>query len=223
MERIKTVQYQGKVGQIDCAVDWPEPDQEIIGWALILHPHPLHGGARNNKVVTTMSKAATQLGLVVVRPDFRGVGLSAGSFDEGRGETVDMFDLVQQFQQEFPRLAAGHFMLGGFSFGSSVAAQLYALLEQNGRRTPQALVLAGCAVERFRFIEAERLQVPSFTYLVHGETDEVVPLAESMAFAKKHNLAVSVIPEAGHFFHGKLILLRDLVATQWQLGLLRLQ
>lgn len=223
MKRIKTLQYEGKVGQIDCAVDWPEADQEVIGWALILHPHPLHGGARNNKVVTTMSKAATQLGLVAVRPNFRGVGQSAGSFDAGQGEALDMFELVQQFQQQFPQLAAGHFMLGGFSFGSSIAAQLYALLAQNEQRTPQALVLAGCAVERFRFLAAEQLQVPSFTYLVHGEDDDVVPVAESLDFAKAHDLAVSVIPDAGHFFHGKLILLRDLVSMQWQLGLLRLQ
>lgn len=221
MERIKTVQYQGQAGQIDCALDWPEAGQEVIGWALILHPHPLHGGARNNKVVTTMSKAAAAHGLVAVRPDFRGVGQSAGSFDNGHGETADMLELVQQFQQQFPNITAGHFMLGGFSFGSSVAAQLYALLEQDGQRTPQALVLAGCAVERFRFVD--ELAVPNYTYLVHGEVDEVVPLAESMSFAKAHDLAVCVVPEAGHFFHGKLILLRDLVAAQWQLGLGRLQ
>lgn len=219
MERIKTVQYQGKVGQIDCALDWPEADQEVIGWVLILHPHPLHGGARNNKVVTTISKAATQNGLVAVRPDFRGVGQSAGSFDEGNGETVDMLELIQQFEQQFTAIAAGHFMLAGFSFGSSVAAQVYALLDQNQQRTPQALVLAGCAVERFKFVD--NLQVPDFTYLVHGEADEVVPLEESMTFAKAHDLAVSVIPEAGHFFHGKLILLRDLVSDQWALGLRR--
>lgn len=219
MERIKTAQYQGEAGQIDCALDWPEADQAVIGWALILHPHPLHGGARNNKVVTTMSRAATQQGLVVVRPDFRGVGLSAGQFDESRGESLDMLALVQQFQQQFSAIAAGHFMLGGFSFGSAVAAQLYTLLHQNQQRTPQALVLAGCAVERFRSLAT--LEVPSFTYLVHGETDDVVPLAESMSFATTHDLAVTVIPNTGHFFHGKLILLRDLVQAQWQLGLLR--
>ena len=219
MKRIKTVQYDGKAGLIDCALDWPDEGVEIIGWALILHPHPLHGGARNNKVVTTMSKAATQQGLVALRPDFRGVGLSAGVFDDGRGETLDMLELVQQFSEQFTDIAAGHFMLGGFSFGSSVAAQLYVALEKNQQRTPQALILAGCAVERFRFMES--LVMPAFTYLVHGETDDVVPLAESMSFSKEQGLAVTVIPATGHFFHGQLLLLRDLVTAQWQLGLSR--
>lgn len=219
MERLKTVQFEGKAGVIDCALDWPEAGQPITGWALILHPHPLHGGARNNKVVTTMSRAATSQGLVAVRPDFRGVGLSAGEFDHGQGETWDMLELVQQFQNQFAEISSGHFMLGAFSFGTSVAAQLVSLLASSGQRTPQALVLAGCAVERFRFVED--LQVPEYTYLVHGQEDEVVPLSESIDFAIAHNLAVSVIPAAGHFFHGKLILLRDLVSAQWQLGMMR--
>lgn len=219
MEQIKTVQYNGKAGIIDCALDWPDADQTIIGWALILHPHPLHGGARNNKVVTTMSRAAVLQGLVVVRPNFRGVGQSEGQFDQGEGETLDMLELVEQFQQQFPEIAAGHFMLGGFSFGSAVAAQVYALLSSTQQRTPQALVLAGCAVERYRFVD--NLEVPNFTYLVHGETDDVVPLAESMTFAKTHGLAVHVIPDAGHFFHGQLVLLRHLMKDQWQLGLSR--
>lgn len=219
MERKQTIQFQGQLGVVDCAIDWPSDNQPLVGWTLILHPHPLHGGARNNKVVTTMSRAATQQGLVVLRPDFRGVGLSAGSFDQGKGETADMLAVVEQFETQFPELAQKHFLLGGFSFGSSVAAQLYSQLETTGKRTPQALVLAGCAVERFRFIE--HLQVPSWTYLLHGELDEVVPLSEAMDFAQAHQLAVSVIPQAGHFFHGKLIGLRDLVAQQWQLGMLR--
>lgn len=219
MEQIKTVQYQGKSGVIDCALDWPEPEQPVIGWVLILHPHPLHGGARNNKVVTTMSRAATEQGLVAVRPDFRGVGQSEGQFSQAEGETLDMIELIAQFQQQFPSIGVGHFMLGGFSFGSSVAAQVYSLLHSTGQRTPQALVLAGCAVERFRFVD--QLTVPNFAYLVHGERDDVVPLVESMDFAKSHDLAVSVIPGAGHFFHGQLILLRHLITAQWQLGLLR--
>lgn len=217
MERMQTIQFEGKAGRIDCAIDWPEDTQAIQGWVLILHPHTLHGGARNNKVVTTMSRAATSQGLVVVRPDFRGVGASEGSFDNGHGETLDMYELVQQFQAQFDQIAQGHFLLGGFSFGTSVAAQLYSLLAQAGLRTPQHLVLAGCAVERFRFVE--NLQVPSDTYLVHGAEDDVVPVAEGMDFAQTHDLAVTMIPQAGHFFHGKLIVLRELVAAQWQLGM----
>src|SRR5690554_2013427 len=218
MERMQTIQFQGQAGSIDCALDWPSSPTPS-GWALILHPHPLHGGARNNKVVTTMSRAATSQGLVVVRPDFRRVGASEGSFEHAQDEAWDMFELVQQFQTQFPEVAQGHFLLGGFSFGTSVAAQLYSVLAQAGLRTPQHLVLAGCAVERFRFVET--LQVPSDTYLVHGAEDDVVPVAEGMDFAQAHDLAVTVIPQAGHFFHGKLIVLRELVAAQWRLGTLK--
>ncbi len=214
---MQTIQFEGKAGRIDCALDWPDETQPVKGWVLLLHPHPLHGGARNNKVITTMSRAATQQGLMVVRPDFRGVGLSEGSFDNGHGETWDMFELVQQFQDQFADIAQGHFLLGGFSFGTSVAAQLYQLLTQSGLRTPQHLVLAGCAVERFRFVE--QLQVPAQTYLIHGADDDVVPVVEGMDFAQTHDLALTLIPQAGHFFHGKLIVLRELVAAQWQWGM----
>ncbi|NLJ62519.1 MAG: alpha/beta hydrolase, partial [Alcaligenaceae bacterium] len=103
MERMQTIQFQGQAGSIDCALDWPNTSTPS-GWALILHPHPLHGGARNNKVVTTMSRAATQLGLVAVRPDFRGVGKSDGQFDQGQGETWDMLAVVEQFQSQFESL-----------------------------------------------------------------------------------------------------------------------
>lgn len=219
MERMQTIQFEGKAGRIDCAMDWPETHQPIRGWVLLLHPHPLHGGARNNKVITTMSRAATAQGLVVVRPDFRGVSASEGTFDHGHGETLDMYELVVQFQAQFPDIARHPFLLGGFSFGTSVAAQLYTLLKQTGLATPLHLVLAGCAVKRFLFVDA--LEVPAHTYLVHGADDEVVPVDEAMEFAQTHDLAVTVIPAAGHFFHGKLILLRELVAAQWQLGLMR--
>ena len=218
MERIQTIQFTGQAGIIDCAMDWPDPQQPIQGWALLLHPHPLHEGTRNNKVITTLSRAATQQGLVAVRPDFRGVGKSAGQFDQAQGETLDMVELVTQFNQQFSELAQGHFVVGGFSFGTAVAAQLATLLAQSDLKAPQALVLAGCAVERFRF--TSELILPARTYLVHGADDDVVPLQESMDFAQQHDLAVSVIPQAGHFFHGKLILLRELVAQQWQLALL---
>lgn len=207
MTQSKNVIFQGEAGTIACAVDWPEVEPR--GWALVLHPHPLHGGTRTNKVVTTIARACTQHGLVAVRPDFRGVGGSAGSFDRGRGETADMGLLVQQFQEAYPALAAGKWAMAGFSFGTSVAAQLYSCLAEAQQRVPDALILAGSAVERFRFRD---LAIPPQTYLLHGELDEVVPLSEAMDFARTQNLALTVLPDASHFFHGKLVQLRDLVA-----------
>jgi alpha/beta superfamily hydrolase len=207
--RIENRTFQGQAGDIDCLIEWP--DAPARGWALVLHPHPLHGGARENKVVTTVARACLQQGLAAVRPNFRGVGKSAGEFDSGVGETADMRALVEQFSQAWPQEAAGPWVLAGFSFGTSVAAQLHSILAEQGGRTPDALMLLGSAVERFRFRE---VSVPDDTFLVHGELDEVVPLAEALDFARPRSLPVVVLPGASHFFHGKLVVLKQLLAQR---------
>ncbi|TCT07353.1 alpha/beta hydrolase [Paralcaligenes ureilyticus] len=202
----KNAVFQGLAGAIDCTIDWP--DGPLRGWALVLHPHPLHGGARDNKIVTTIARACVQQGLVAVRPNFRGVGASAGEFDRAVGETADMHELVAQFSAANPELADGKWVLAGFSFGTAVAAQLYAGLAQQRQKTPNALILAGTAVDRFKFRD---VVVPEDTLLIHGERDEVVPLSESMDFARAHGLPVVVVPDASHFFHGRLITLKLLL------------
>jgi len=209
MQNLKTIQFQGQAGVIDCALDWPHNTPR--GWALVLHPLPIEGGSRDNKVVTTISRACADLGLLAVRPNFRGVGQSGGQFDAAKGETDDMYTLVEQFRAQFPQLAQGPWALAGFSFGTAVAAQLYSLLAQTQQTTPDALLLAGAAVQRFRHLT---IQVPKHTYLVHGADDEVVPLSEAMQFGQEHELPVTVVPDCSHFFHGKLILLRQLISDQ---------
>lgn len=206
MVRTETVVFQGNAGTIDCALDFPDGDAQ--GWALVLHPHPLHGGARENKIVTTIARACQQHGLAVLRPNFRGVGLSEGSFDNAVGETADMRLLVQQFAQQYPNLAQGKWVLAGFSFGTSVAAQLHSVLHEEGLRLPDLQMLFGSAVNRFLFRD---LVVPPDTFLVHGEDDEVVPLEEAMQYARQWQLPMVVVPQASHFFHGKLVLLKQLL------------
>ena len=125
-----------------------------------------------------------------------------------------MYAVVTQFQQAYPELAAGTWVVAGFSFGTSVAAQLSSLLADQQERVPQALILTGPAVERFRFRE---LVLPEATFLLHGELDEVVPLSEAMDFARNQNLTLTVIPDSTHFFHGKLVQLRESVAQQLRL------
>jgi alpha/beta superfamily hydrolase len=144
------VTFEGLAGPIDGAIDIPG-DEPPRGWALVLHPHPLHGGARDNKIVTTIARACVQQGLVAVRPNFRGVGASGGEFDAAVGETSDMLALVPQFEAAYPEAAAGRWVLAGFSFGTSVAAQLYAARAEQHLKVPDALLLFGSAVERFRF------------------------------------------------------------------------
>jgi alpha/beta superfamily hydrolase len=204
--RTEIIAFQGPAGRIDCAVDWPA--QEPRGWALVLHPHPLHEGTRDNKVVTTISRACVQEGLVALRPDFRGVRASEGVFDKAAGETQDMLELVRQWHESHPELAGQPWMLAGFSFGTAVAAQLDSALAESDTPRPSALVLAGAAVWRFTFRD---VTLPDDTLVVHGEVDEVVPLAEVLDWTRERSVPVVVIPGASHFFHGKLLLLKQLV------------
>ncbi|MBV6272626.1 alpha/beta hydrolase [Alcaligenaceae bacterium CGII-47] len=206
--RTEKIIFQGGAGVVDCVVDHPEGAPR--GWALVLHPHPLYGGTRENKIVTTMARACVERGLVAVRPNFRGVGASAGEFDQALGETADMVELVGQFERAYPDAAAGAWVLAGFSFGTAVAAHLYTQRVEQRLRVPDRLILIGCAVQRFH---AREVSLPADTLMVHGESDEVVPLSEGLDFARVRDLPVTVVPDGSHFFHGKLLVLRQILQT----------
>jgi hypothetical protein len=207
----ETTTFDGLAGVIDCALDWPDAAPQ--GWALVLHPNPAQGGTRDNKVVTTIARACVQRGLLAIRPNFRGIGSSGGVFDHGKGELLDIAALVEQFRVRYPEIAALPWVLGGFSFGTSIAVQLYAKWDQAGKNLPSIVVLAGSAALRFRHSE---VKAPEDALVIHGEADEVVPLSEVMDWARPLGMPVVVIPEAGHFFHGKLLILRQLVQTRLQ-------
>jgi alpha/beta superfamily hydrolase len=207
----ETITFDGLAGVIDCALDWPEGAP--TGWALVLHPNPSQGGTRDNKVVTTIARACVQHGLLAIRPNFRGIGSSGGAFDHGKGELLDMAALVEQFRVRYPEIAAMPWVLGGFSFGTSIAVQLYAKWDRLQKNLPHIVVLTGSAALRFRHSD---VKAPEDALVIHGEVDEVVPLSEVMDWARPLGMPVVVIPEAGHFFHGKLLILRQLVQTRLQ-------
>ncbi|MCF8171525.1 MAG: alpha/beta hydrolase [Candidatus Methylopumilus sp.] len=207
----ETTTFDGLAGVIDCALDWPEGAP--TGWALVLHPNPAQGGTRDNKVVTTIARACVQRGLLAIRPNFRGIGSSGGAFDHGKGELLDMAALVEQFRVRYPEIAAMPWVLGGFSFGTSIAVQLYAKWDRLQKNLPNIVVLTGSAAMRFRHSD---VKAPEDALVIHGEVDEVVPLSEVMDWARPLGMPVVVIPEAGHFFHGKLLILRQLVQTRLQ-------
>ncbi|AEK64034.1 Alpha/beta hydrolase [Collimonas fungivorans Ter331] len=121
----------GAVGQLECALDLPDPATFAAprGLALVAHPHPLFGGTMDNKVVHTLARGFLALGYVTVRMNFRGVGKSEGTHDEGRGETDDMALLLAHMRRQYPDLPL---TLGGFSFGTFVQAQLQQRLEAAG-------------------------------------------------------------------------------------------
>jgi alpha/beta superfamily hydrolase len=186
-------QVAGPAGELECAID--APDGQARGLALVCHPHPLHGGTMDNKVVVTLARAHLQCGWRVARFNFRGIGASAGAWDEGRGEIDDALAVARALREGDEPLA-----LAGFSFGAYVASHAAAAL---GVRD---LVLVGPATQNFTVAA-----VPAGTLVVHGEADEVVPLAATLDWARPQSLPVVVVPGGGHFFHGRLALLKELV------------
>jgi alpha/beta superfamily hydrolase len=193
----RQVILQGPAGTLQCAVD--EPAGAPRGLALVCHPHPLHGGTQDNKVVQTLARALVQLGWRAVRFNFRGVGASQGAWDEGRGEVDDALAVLQGFREPGQPL-----VLAGFSFGAYVASQV--ALRLTGDAAPERIILVGPAVQNFAVAP-----VPQDSLVIHGEADEIVSLSSVLDWARPHTIAVTVVPGAGHFFHGQLPLLKSLV------------
>jgi len=191
-------EIDGPAGRLSVAVDTIEglPSR---GLAVVCHPHPLHGGTMDNKVVQTVARALAQRGWRTVRFDYRGVRESAGSYDEGRGETDDALAVIAAH-----RVLGEPLVLGGFSFGGFVAANAATKLPAGEQA--QRLVLVGPSTANFT-VPA----VPPETLVIHGEHDDVVPLAATLDWARPQALPVVVVPGAGHFFHGQLGLLKSLV------------
>lgn len=199
----------GTVGQLECALDLPDPEQFPAprGIGLVGHPHPLYGGTMDNKVAQTLARAFVALGYAAVRTNFRGVGSSEGEHDEGRGETDDMALLLAHMRSRYPELP---FALAGFSFGTFVQAQLQQRLIAQG--TPaERLVLVGAAAGKWAMPS-----VPANTILIHGELDETIPLKDVFDWARPQDLPVFVIPGADHFFHRKLQHIRNIVVDLWR-------
>ena len=186
----------GPAGKIECAVDLPASAPR--GVALVAHPHPLHGGTLDNKVVQTLARAFVELGYAVWRPNFRGVGASEGTHDEGRGEVDDLAAVIEY-------AGGGNPVLAGFSFGAAVQTRLAQ------RVKPARMVLVGLAVTHL-----DVPPVPADTILIHGEADTTVPLADVLDWARPQDLPVVVVPGADHFFHRRLQVLRAIVRNNWR-------
>lgn len=175
-------------GRLETVID--DPETERRGLLLVAHPHPLHGGSLDNKVVTTLAKAANEAGWISVRPNFRGVGMSDGAFDAGDGETDDLEAVMRFVETSYPGLP---WALAGFSFGAFVQHRLRQRVE--ARR----LILVAPAVTMYEFD-----RVPEDTVVIFGDADELIPPAAIRLWAQQQGIAARVVPEAGHFFHGKL-------------------
>jgi uncharacterized protein len=200
--RSQRIQLPGPMGAIEALRDTPAgvPSR---GVAVIAHPHPLFGGTMENKVVQTLARAFVACGWTAVRFNFRGVGASEGTYDEGRGEVQDMLDVVREVAPEGP------LALAGFSFGSYVASRVLDALWPV--REIDKVVLVGTAASRFD-VATLPAEAHERTLVIHGELDDTVPLADVMDWARPQSLPVTVVPGGEHFFHGQLPLLKNLVA-----------
>jgi len=204
----QSVQFQGPAGVLEGLQDEPVAGA-FKGIAVIAHPHPLFGGTMQNKVVQTLAKAFVQNGWRAIRFNFRGVGASAGVYDEGRGELDDMLSVIAQSQAQAPGSESMGLALAGFSFGAYVTSHAAAQLATTERL--EKLVLVGTAASRFQ-VAPVQAALHDKTLVVHGEVDDTVPLASVMDWARPQSLPVTVIPGVEHFFHGQLPLLRSLVS-----------
>lgn len=183
----------GPAGPLEARLECPETP--VRGAAVVCHPHPLHGGSMQNKVVHTLARTFNALGLAALRFNFRGVGASAGRYDQGRGEQADLQAVLRWVREQG---AGVPLCLAGFSFGAYVA------LAVAGSDPPDCLVLVAPPVNHFDF---SGLGGPAgFWVVVQGEADEIVPAAEVDAWSAQLRRPPQLIrmPDVGHFFHGRL-------------------
>jgi len=198
---LRRVDAFGAAGRIEVRVN--DPGAHRRGVALVAHPHPLHGGTNENKVVTTLARVFFEAGYAVARPAFRGTGESEGEHDHGDGETDDLQAVAATLESTF---GVAPSLLAGFSFGGFVASRL-AARARDDRRAYRLLVLVAPAVGRFAVGE-----VDASTVIIHGEDDDVVPLSAVLDWARPQALPIELVPGTGHFFHGRLPVLARLVA-----------
>lgn len=176
-------------GQLEAQLD--EPEDEPRAKALICHPHPQHGGSMHNKVVYHTAKCLVELGVVVLRFNFRGVGQSTGEFDDGVGEREDAQQAIDWLGSEHPDLPL---ILGGFSFGSMVALSL---IEEN--KDCSVAVGVGLPVSLYDFSYLNKVSVP--TLVVQGGRDEFGSPEELREVIQENGtqLTIEPIPDTDHF------------------------
>ena len=197
----------GPVGKIECALD--RTDSAPRGIALVAHPHPLFGGTMDNKVAQTLARTFVQLGYTTYRSNFRGVGATGGEHDNGIGEQDDLLALIDHMRAQ-PGQADVPIVLAGFSFGTFVLSHVAKRMLEAGKQI-ERMVFVGTAASRWQVAD-----VPENTLVIHGETDDTVPIGSVYDWARPQELPVVVIPGAEHFFHRKLHVLKRIIVDAWR-------
>jgi alpha/beta superfamily hydrolase len=207
LPRAEAVEIAGAAGALQAIVEDPAPDVAPRAFIVVCHPHPQHGGTMTNKVVTTLARSAQALGAPSIRFNFRGVGSSAGTFDEGRGETEDALAVVAYGRQRWPDAVL---WLAGFSFGGVVA--LRAATTRGVGRVEKMITIAPALGRNFGSVRD--VSVPSCPWLiVQGDADEVIDgdLVIDWATQLDPPPQLVVLLGVGHYFHGQLGAVQDAV------------
>jgi uncharacterized protein len=197
-ETAQKLLIDGPAGVLEVGISAALPNPRLL--AVICHPHSLHGGSMDNKVVTMLERTLRDAGVATLRFNFRGVGASGGQFDEGNGEGDDLAAVVALARQWLPHTPL---WLAGFSFGSYVSARMAEVLDA------QLLISVAPPVGRFAFRSMPR--PPCRWIVLQGETDEVVDPALVFEHFESMQPPVELLrfADTGHFFHGKLVQMRD--------------
>jgi uncharacterized protein len=199
---LQTTHLSGPAGTLEALIEVPPSVPRYF--AVVCHPHPLHGGTFQNKVVFMLARTLLQNGVATIRFNFRGVGESAGQFDAGQGEVADALAVIAYGRTRWPNAGL---VLAGFSFGGMVAAQATATAR------PQWLITVAPAVH----LLTRRLPQPSCPWLlIQGEADDVVDPHQVSAWAASFSPppTLKLLPGVGHFFHGRLQDLQRSVAAE---------
>ena len=198
----------GSAGRLEVILESPS-DASVTGAAVVLHPHPQHGGTMHNKVAHTLARAFVRMGFAVLRINFRGTEGSEGEFDEGIGELDDALVAVTWMREKYPDQP---FWLAGFSFGAAISVQAAIAIP------PAGLVTVAPATYRFPDGLEDQPRCPWL--IVQGDADELVDIDTTIEWVHKlePGPALLVMPGAEHFFHGRLIDLREAV-TEFVIGI----
>lgn len=174
---------------------------------IVCHPHPLYQGTMNNKVVYMLARAFSTLGLSTLRFNYRGVGASDGSYGEGEGETADLLAVIDWFQQQYPH---SPLWLAGFSFGCYVVANA------SQQRSVAQLLMVAPAVDHLPFNQFHHFPCPAC--IIQGDADEVVNYHSTEKWQQQLDQPPTwkMFAGAGHFFHGRLTELRQVVEQYYQ-------
>jgi alpha/beta superfamily hydrolase len=197
----------GPAGTLEISEETPAQWSESDPVAICCHPHPLHGGSMQNKVVHILAKTFLSLHAKVVRFNFRGVGQSTGEFADGIGEQQDLLAVINWIKQQWPQVPI---WLAGFSFGAFVSAMCHEVIK------PQRLILVAPPVEMYPEIQKVQIKTPDWL-LIQGGQDEIVPSQSVLDWEKQqqHPANQIYLQDTGHFFHGQLNVVKDRILEIW--------